>query len=400
VREFKTLLVRYGEIALKSREIRARMEDRLIRNIVSQLKLAGLGGFRIRRVWGRVFIELSDSSDPKRYVEVLTRVFGIVSVSPCIKLPLDLDEIKKAVVDLAMDVLKPGSTFEIRVHRANKKYPLTSKELEKLLGAEVLRNLPYVKVNLENPDKSIYLEVRDEAAYAYLEEFRGPGGLPYGVEGRVVSLISGGVDSAVASWMIMKRGCEVVPVHYDLTPFYGEDAKTRAYEVLRWLRQWVPEEEWYVYEVPLGQLHEKVMIDVRYRCLLCKFLMYRIAEELAILEGAKAIITGESLGQVASQTLDNLYFLTTKVKTPVLRPLIGYDKDEIVALARKLGLESIALRRVLACTLNPSAQGRKAETHATERVYDIISNSIRESGFSNIEEAIKYALERTKKLRL
>jgi len=397
---FSTILLRYGEIALKSKEIRVRMENRLIRNIVTQLKLAGLTNFRVRREWGRIFIEIEGPEDFRSYISVLTKVFGIVSVSPCIKVSLDLGEIKDVVVSLAKEVLSPGSTFEVRAHRANKKYPLTSKELEKLLGAEILRNIPHVKVNLESPDRSIYVEIRDDAAYVYLEEFEGPGGLPYGVEGKVVSLISGGVDSAVAAWMMMKRGCEVVPAHYTLTPFYGEDAKERAYEVLKWLRQWVPEKRWVVYQVPLGLIHEKIEINVRYRCLLCKYLMYKIAEAIAEEVGAKALVTGEALGQVASQTLDNLYFLTTHANLPILRPLIGFDKDEIIKLGRRLGVAEIAFKKVLDCTLNPAAKGMRAETHASEKVYDIITEAIEKSEFRSVTGVVSFALSRVTKINL
>ena len=397
---FSTILVRYGEIALKSKEIRVRMENRLIRNLVTQLKLAGLTKFRVRREWGRIFIEVSRGEDVQSYVSTLTKVFGIVSVSPSIKASLDLSEIKEVVIDLAKQVLEPKAAFEVRVHRANKRYPLTSKDLENILGAEILSKVPGVRVDLEKPDKSIYIEVRDNASYIYIDEFEGPKGLPYGVEGRVVALVSGGVDSAVAAWMMMKRGCAIIPIHYSLSPYYGEDARERAYNVLKWLRQWIPERKWVIYQIPLGLIHEKIDINVRYRCLLCKYLMYRIAEKIAQLEGAKALVTGEAIGQVASQTLDNLYFLTTKAKLPVLRPLIGFDKEEIVSLGHKLGVGPIASKKVLACTLNPAAQGRKAETHASEKVYDIITNAIKSSEFKDIEEIIGFALRNMTKLIL
>ncbi len=396
--DFRTVIVRYGEIALKSKDIRARMESALIRNIASQLKLAGLTKFKLRREWGRIFIEVEE--DPEPYVRTAAKVFGVVSVSPSIKLPLDVDKLKEAVVELARSALKPGTTFEVRVHRANKKFPLTSKELEKLLGAEILQHVEGVKVNLSNPDRGIYVEVRDEFIYVYLEEVAGPGGLPYGVEGRVVSLISGGVDSAVATWMIMKRGCEVVPVHYDLTPFYGSDAKSRAVEVLRWIRGWVPRRRWTVYQVPLGVIHDKIEINVRYRCLLCKYLMYKIAEAIAEEVGAKALVTGEALGQVASQTLDNLYFLTTHANLPVLRPLIGFDKDEIIKLGRRLGVAEIASRKVLACTLNPAAKGMRAETHASEKVYNIITEAIEKSEFKSVRGIVDFALSHATKINL
>jgi len=389
---FNTILVRYGEIALKSKEIRARMEGRLIRNLTAQLKLAGLARFSVRREWGRIFVEVGEGEDVGSYVRVLTKVFGVVSVSPSIKVPLELSEVSKAVVEVAEELLKPGDSFEVRVHRANKKYPLTSKELENLLGAEVLSRVPGLRVDLEHPDRSIYVEVRDSASYIYTDVFEGPDGLPYGVEGKVVALVSGGVDSAVATWMMMKRGCTVVPIHYSLSPYYGDDARERARSVLSWLRRWVPEKKWVIYDVPLGVVHEKIDINVRYRCLLCKFLMYRIAEEVARIEGAKALVTGEAVGQVASQTLDNLYFLSTKVRFPVFRPLIGFDKEEIVALGRRLGVGEIASKKVLACTLNPAAQGRRAETHASEKVFDIIMNAIKSSEFKSVEGVVDFAL--------
>ena len=158
------------------------------------------------------------------------------------------------------------------------------------------------------------------------------------------------------------------------------------------MRQWVPEKKWITYNIPLGMIHEKIDINARYRCLLCKFLMYRIAEEVARIEGAKALVTGEAVGQVASQTLDNLYFLSTKARFPVFRPLIGFDKEEIVVLGHRLGVGEIASKKVLACTLNPAAQGRRAETHASEKVFDIIMNAIKSSEFKSVEGVVDFAL--------
>ncbi len=392
---FNTVLVRYGEIAVKSKKVRVRMENTLLHNIREQLMLNGVEKFRIRREWGRIFISDIDNMDS--CIKALSRTFGVTSISPCMPVSLDLDEIKKAVVGLAKEALKPGDTFAVRVHRAYKEYPMTSKELEKLLGAEILDKIPGVKVDLEKPSKTIYVEVRTDAAYVFDKEYEGPGGLPYGVEGRVIALASGGADSTIAAWMMMKRGCEVIPVHYNLSPFYGDDARERVYNALAWLRTWVPRRKWYVYEIPLGRIHEKINIDTRYRCLLCKFLMYKIAEEIAKREGAKAIVTGESLGQVASQTLDNLYFLSTKISIPVLRPLIGYDKNEIISFARKLGIEPIVARKVLACMLSPKMQSRKAETHASDKVHDIILDAINNSEFKSPESVIKYALDNSVK---
>ncbi len=387
---YSVIMVRFGEIALKSRKIRLRMEGRLARNIETQLRLKGLRGFRVRVRWSRLYIELLGREDLSKYLGVLSKVFGVVSFSPCVKTELNLRSIREVVTELALKTLRPGDTFEVRVNRGNKKFPITSKELEKILGADVLATVSGVKVDLTKPMKGIYVDIREDAAYVFTEEFRGPGGLPYGVEGRVASLVSGGVDSAVATWLIMKRGCDVVPIHFNLKPYYGDDARVRALDVLKWLREWVPKESWVAYEVPLGEVHGRVSISPRYRCLLCKLLMYRVAEEIARSEGCKALVTGEALGQVATQTLDNLYFLTTKVSIPILRPLVGMDKEEIIRLAEGLGIKELTTKKVLTCTLAPSAQGRKAETHASDYVYGVIEDSVRSAGFSDLSDVVNY----------
>ncbi len=383
-------MVRFGEIALKSRKIRLRMEDRLARNIETQLKLRGLRRFRVKVSWSRVYIELLNGEELSKYLSTLKKVFGVVSFSPCIKTSLELSSIREVVTDVAIKYLRPGDTFEVRVNRGNKKFPITSKELEKILGADVLSKVKGVKVNLTNPDKGIYVDIREDSAYIYTEEIKGPGGLPYGVEGKVVSLVSGGVDSAVATWLIMKRGCDVVPIHYNLSPYYGDDARGRALEVLKWLREWIPRRSWIIYEVPLGKAHELISIKPRYRCLLCKLVMYKVAEAIAEKERCKALVTGESLGQVASQTLDNLHFLTTKVSLPVLRPLIGFDKDEIIKLADRLGIKELTTRKVLSCTLAPTSVGKRAETHAHEGVYELIIDAVKNSVFNDLNNLINY----------
>ncbi len=391
-----TLLVRYGEIAVKSKRVRERMENKLIDNIKAQLEINGLKEYKIWRERGRIIIE-TKKRDVQVFVDVLKRVFGVTSVSPSIKVSLDTTSIINAVVTISTQVLKPWSTFAVRVRRANKRFPLTSKDLERLLGEKVLEKIPQVKVNLRDPDVTIGVEVRLKNAFVYLSEEKGPGGLPYGVEGLVVSLISGGVDSALAAWMIMKRGCSVIPVHYDMRPFYGEDARERLYDVLKWLRKWVPERTWSYYDIPLGRIHEDIKINEKYRCLLCKMIMYKIAEKIAEIEHAKAIVTGESLGQVATQTLDNLRILTSTTKMMILRPLIGFDKNEIERKAMKIGLYEITSRKVSPCQLNPKLKGKHVVTHASEDTIKVLEEAIRRSPYECLEEVVRESLKQARK---
>ncbi len=326
------------------------MEARLVRNLAHMLRRRGVR-FRIRREGGRVFIYADRIKDA---LEATSRSFGVVSASPAMEVDASLDAIRDAVVRHATSVLKPGRTFAIRARRL-KTFPHTSKELERLLGECVLKSIKGVRVDLTSPDVTIYVEARERRAYVFSEVVRGPGGLPYGVEGRVVALVSGGTDSAVAAWLIMKRGAEVVPVFNDMGRFISEAARKRALEVLRRLREWVPEGEWRVYIVPFWIVHEAINgLDERYRCLLCKVAMYKVAELIAEVEGAKALATGESLGQVASQTLDNIHAMSVLVGLPILRPLIGLDKCEIEDLARKVNIYEVAAKDVGGCALVPA----------------------------------------------
>jgi len=391
------LLVRYGEITLKSPEVRSRMEAKLVRNIKLQLNLKKIYDYSIRREPGRIFI-YTDEVDACR--EVLRKVFGVVSFSPAVEVEKDLSAIREAVLKAAEIILSEGMSFSIRARRSDKAFEYSSKQLEEILGADVLEHIKGVKVNLDNPDKTIYVEVRGESAYIFYEVVPGPGGLPYGVEGKVVALISGGVDSTVAAWMVMKRGCSLVPVHFDMSPFYGEDAKERAISVLKWLRDWVSERKWRAYIVPLGEVHENIDITPRYRCLLCKLLMLKVGEKIAELEKAKAVVTGESLGQVATQTLDNLYFLTTKVNIPVFRPVLTYDKNEILDYARKIGVAEISDRKVEACTLSPKKKGYRVVTHASEKTAYAIEKALEESNYKSLEKAVKYLLSKAEIVNL
>ncbi len=375
----EAILVRYGEITIKSKPVRRRMENTLLDNIKFMLERYGVEA-ELKLASGRIFIY---TSNMKEALKALSFVFGIVSFSPAIEVGNEYSELVRTAVDYAKKFLEPGDRFAVRARRV-KTLPYTSKDIEKDVGRSILEEVDGVSVDLEEPDKVIYVEARTNKAYIFTEVYVGPGGLPYGVEGKVVALISGGVDSALASYLMMRRGCEVVPVHFDMTPFYSIEARERFNRVIEWLRRYVPRREWRVYIVPLGEIHMKADdIEPSLRCIFCKTMMLKIAERIALNESAEAIVTGDSLGQVATQTLSNMVFLTKRVKVPILRPLVGLGKDDIVKMARRIGLAEVADVKVPPCKLIP----QHPKTRAREEYEDI---------FSKYYSLVDYALSNSK----
>ena len=369
--EYNVVLIRYGEITLKSPYVRESMEKMLVNSIAYKLKRHGIDFLEIRKIPGRIFIRLDSAEKTVRASEIVSKVFGVVSTSPVIEVSNDLPELRKAVVEYSSKILKEGETFAIRARRV-KKYPITSKELEKILGADVLNALKHLKlkVNLTAPSKTIYVEVRSRKAYIYHEIMKGVGGLPYGVEGKAIVLISGGIDSPVAAWLIMKRGVKIIPLFFNLGKYTMPEARIRALNAIRKIRDWAPEPEFYFYEIPFEKALENIVknIPVQYTCIFCKTIMFKVAERIANIENAKAIVTGESLGQVASQTLDNIYVISRDLGVPVLRPLIGFDKEEIVSLARSIGTYDISAKSIVECKASPSFRGSYAVAHAKPEI--------------------------------
>lgn len=321
-------LIRYSEVFLKSESVRRRWVNRLVENI---RKIAGDVKFRLER--GRIWVISDERIDDK-----LRKVFGIVSFSPCIH--CKLEELENCVLDFCKDRLKTAKTFAVRVKRVGE-HEFTSQDMERKLGALILQKFPNLKVNLENPDKIIYVEIRGEDCYIFDEIIKGAGGIPLGVEGRVVSLLSGGIDSPVATWLMMKRGCEVIPLYLDIRPFTSDKAMERVEKVANVLKEYYPDLELIVRNHGEFLRAVKDLLKSKrlesYTCVLCKRRMLRVAEEVAKEFNAKGIVTGDSLGQVASQTLDNLYVISQACSIPIYRPLIGFDKVEVERIAKEIG---------------------------------------------------------------
>ncbi len=309
-------LVRYDELALKSRHVRKRWEDVLIKNIQQAVDCS------ISRERGRIWVE----SEDERAKEKLSKIFGITSFSPCIS--CKLPNLEQEVIKFAQNVLKGKNSFALRVKRVGK-HDFTSIDMSRKLGEAIINKIP-IKVDLKSPDKEIFVEIRENRCYIYDEIILGQGGLPLGVEGKVIALFSGGIDSSVAAWMMMKRGCEVILLHFYITE-ENYKATLLSYEVLK---------EYHPQLKLLKVEHEDFLKKIKkqkYACVLCKREMLRKAQEIAVEKKAMGIVTGDSLGQVASQTLDNLYVISQATSYPIYRPLIGMDKQEIILLSRKIG---------------------------------------------------------------
>ncbi len=349
-RSYDGLLIRYGELSLKGAPVRRSFEKRLVHNISACLSRKGVD-FRIRSPRGRIVVETEDVEGVRDAVE---RVFGIVSYSPYLQVRKDLESIKEAAAELASRRISPGVSFAVRCTRADKSFPVMSQDVNAIVGSEIQRRTGG-SVNLTSPQITIGIDIRDRA-YLFDRTFLGQGGLPLGTAGKVLSLLSGGIDSAVATFMMMRRGCETVLVYMDNSPFGTEGMRKRAIEVANVLGRYCCGSKMELLIVPHG--HSLLSFIKRcprgLTCTLCKRMMVRVAEALAGLEDCEAIVNGSSLGQVASQTLRNLALTVSATKYPVLLPLIGFDKEEIIHTAKAIGTYEPSIAAVGSCTAVPS----------------------------------------------
>jgi thiamine biosynthesis protein ThiI len=331
------VVVHYHEIALKG-DNRPVFIRQLADNIRRATGSLGVGKIEIPR--GRIILHLEGGARWEHIAERLEKVFGIANFSPVWRCPTRLPVFKKTVAGLIEG--RSFSSFRIAARRPYKAYPLTSMEVNQKLGRFV-QERSGASVDLENPDLSIFLEILEKESLVYLEKRRGPGGLPVGAGGRVVSLLSGGIDSPVASYLMMKRGCRATFVHFHGHPYLTRASAEKAEELAEHLTEYQFESKLHL--VPFGEVQRRIVLSAPapLRVVLYRRFMLRIAEEVALLEKARALVTGESLGQVASQTLENLATIEEAAHLPVLRPLIGSDKEEIINLAKNIGTYPISI---------------------------------------------------------
>ena len=331
------VVVHYHEISLK-RGNRPLFLRHLARNLTRAL--ADVGPVTVRQRPGRIVLNLDDHPQPELVAERARRVCGVASVSLGYRTASTLDAMRAVIGRLVEG--REFRSFRITARRAFKTYPMTSVELNRALGAFVLERVA-TRVDLEHPEVEIVVEVLPDEAFVALDRRPGPGGLPVGSGGTVAALLSGGIDSPVAAWRMLKRGCRAVFVHFHSVPYLPPTSQAKARVLVERLTEWQYDSRLFL--VPFGEIQREVVLSVPppARVVIYRRLMLRIAEALGRAEGALALTTGESLGQVASQTLENIATIDAAAEVPVLRPLIGTDKIEIIHEAKQLGTFDISI---------------------------------------------------------
>lgn len=367
--EFDSVIVRFGgEIGIKGAWTRRAYERRLMRNIRSALKRYDVPYDEIVRKRGRIFVRTESA------VEVATRlakVFGISSVSPAFETNSRLGDIVDKSLFLAGFRLGEEDSFAVRCRRVGD-HPYSSYDVCREVGRRVLDEFSSlgVKVNLDSPDVRLAVEVRNDLAFIFSEIVDCAGGFPLGTQPRVFGLLSGGIDSAVACWLVMKRGCPLTPVYFDNAPYTDETTTERTLEVAKVLFDWAIGFTKRLYVVRHGDNLEEIVekCPSRFTCIICKRMMYRVAERLAELKRTEGIVTGEAIGEQASQTLRNLRVLNAAVsKYPIHRPLLGFNKAETERIARKIGTYKASTRKAKGCGAVPKKPATMAKLEKVEK---------------------------------
>ena len=368
------ILLKLGEMVLKGLNRRS-FEDKLQANIYRRLN--NLGQFRVYTRQSTTYVEpMTDECDMDGAWEALVRVFGVVGLSRARACEKDKDAILSAAQEYLDGKLSAARTFKVETKRADKAFPMTSIQLSQYVGGELDELYPDLKVDVHNPELTVHIEIRDYAAFVHADPEPGAGGLPVGVNGRAGSLLSGGIDSPVASWMIAKRGVALEMVHFFSYPYTSNEAKEKVLDLARLLTPWCGRLT--VHVVPFTAIQEELRRSVPQELftLVMRRFMMRISQRVAQRCGAKALVTGECLGQVASQTMEAMAVTGAVVELPILRPVVGMDKEDIVRIARKIGtFETSILPYEDCCTVftprHPRLRPTPEELEAAEQGLDI-----------------------------
>lgn len=383
------ILIRMGELALKGKN-RHLFEEQLRRNIRRSLRQ--FPKVVLKSTFGRLYIELN-GTPIEEVNERLRKVFGIISFSPTIRVENKMEEIKEAALSILRES-KGVRTFKVSARRTDRTFPYNSMEIPHHVGGYILANMKGIKVDVHQPDMEILIEVREEGTFVSGEVIPGAGGYPVGIGGKVLLLISGGIDSPVAGWFMLKKGVHLEAVHFHSFPFTAPEAKEKVISLTKVLTEWGGKIRLHLVPFTEIQMEIRRTCPEEFMVTIMRRYMMRIAERIAESIKAKALATGESLGQVASQTLDSIYTINQVVKLPVLRPLISMDKTEIIDIARRIDTFEIStLPYEDCCTIfTPKNPKTKPKAKTVDR--------IEERSGMDMEQLIAHALSQTEVIPL
>lgn len=335
------ILIRYGELALKGKNQKHFLKT-LVRNVRNQIKLDTGEACEIKDIHGRIILPLN-GKEPEYFYPILDRVFGLASYSPVRSTELSEDDIIQTAVEEMKRFSNQEKTFRVTVKRANKRFPIRSMDMQLLVAERILDEVPGLEGDLRNYDIELNIDIRFDQAYVYVDKFKGLGGLPLGTGGRAVALLSGGIDSPVAMWSIMRRGVVVEAIHFHSYPYTSQQAEDKVLALAEKVAKYGGQVN--VHLVPFTRIQEAIGMNCfeNLRITIMRRIMIRIAERIATIRNAKAIVTGDDLGQVASQTIESIFAINEVTTMPILRPLISFDKLDIMEIAHKIDTYDISI---------------------------------------------------------
>ena len=385
--EFKSFLIKYAEIGVKGKN-RYLFEDALVSNIAKSLKKSAEGDFRVHKEDGRIYVDALSSYDYDEVIYALTHVFGIVGVCPMVQVEDEGFEDLKAKVIAYMDEMYPDKniTFKVNARRARKNYPLDSMTINCDMGEAILNAFPEIKVDVRNPKVMLNIEIRKHINI-YSEIIPGPGGMPVGTAGKAMLLLSGGIDSPVAGYMIAKRGVELEAVYFHTPPYTSERAKQKVVDLAEKVAAYAGNMKLNVVNFTDIQMYIYEQCPHEQLTIIMKRVMYKIAEKLAKQNGALGLVTGESIGQVSSQTMQSLMVIDENTDMPVYRPVIAFDKQEIVDISLKIDTYDISTQPYEDCCTTFVAKHpvtkpnlnviKHSELKLAERIDEMIEEAVR-----------------------
>ena len=379
--KYDHIMVRFGELSTKGKN-----KNEFIKVLAKNIKgaLSDFKDIEIISRFDHIYVKLNDN-DPYKIIEILQDVSGIQGLSLVLLTNEDIDNLRKVCLELVQQ--EKGNTFKVHAKRANKKYPLISDQINREIAKVILQNTD-LKVDVHNPDIMVSIEIREEGAYVFTHTYKGAGGYPLGVGGKIMHMLSGGIDSPVAAYLLMKRGIKIECIHFASPPYTNAGVIEKLKDLLGKLNKYQPEIRLNI--IPFTKLQEEIYAqsDESYAITLMRRMMFRLADKLAKRRRCLAISSGESVGQVASQTLDSMNVINAVTNMPVLRPVVTYDKTDIIDLARKIDTFDISIRPFEdCCTIfapkNPKTRPSMDEVLKFEEKWDY--NKMIDEALDNVE---------------